>query len=149
MVMMNTCSEVVSLARELETQAAKFYEDLSKRYDEGKEMFLAFVKGNEDYVTQVERAYYGVITDAFEGCFAFNMNPGKHRFDTKLAKKAGYSDAVAKALAIEEKMVRFYQEAAEQSKSLMADIPRSMKLVARKRGDRVEKLKSLLKKKKK
>ena len=142
----HTCSEVVSLARELEGQATKFYQGLSKRFVEGKKTFSALAKENQGYFTQVERAYYGVITDAFEGCFAFKMNPDEYRFETDLGKKATYPQAVAKALEIEEKMIRFYEDAAEQSKSLMADVPRAMRLVAKKRGDRESRLKALLKK---
>jgi rubrerythrin len=146
-MILNTCAQVVSLAKELETQSAKFYRDLSKKLPPGKETFLAFAQENDGYYAQVERAYYGVITDAFEGCFAFQMNPGEYRLDTKLPAKAAMADAVKKALAVEEKMTRFYLEAAEQSKALMADVPRAMKLVAKKRGDRPSKLKGLLKRK--
>jgi hypothetical protein len=37
-------------------------------------------------------------------------------------------------------MVHFYSDAAEQSKSLMADVPRAFKMVAKKRNLRKEKL---------
>jgi len=49
-------------------------------------------------------------------------------------------------LTIEEKILNFYQVAAEQSKHLMADVPRSFTLVAKKRSERVPKLKELLEK---
>ena len=45
---------------------------------------------------------------------------------------------------MEEKILNFYQVAAEQSKHLMADVPRSFTLVAKKRSERVPKLKALL-----
>jgi len=45
---------------------------------------------------------------------------------------------------MEEKMLEFYGTAAEQSKHLMADVPRSFTLVAKKRSERVPKLKILL-----
>lgn len=44
---------------------------------------------------------------------------------------------------IEDKIGQFYPDAVEQSKSLMADVPRAFALIARKRGNRVAKLKSL------
>jgi hypothetical protein len=47
---------------------------------------------------------------------------------------------------MEEKIINFYQVAAEQSKYLMADIPRSFSMVAKKRTERLTKLKSLLEK---
>ncbi len=85
-----------------------------------------------------------MITDAFEGCFAFNINPEEYLLKAELAEKASDSEALAKAMEIEEKMIRFYSDAAEQSKSLMADVPRAFRMVAKKRGDRQSKLMSLM-----
>ena len=104
------------------------------------------VKENEKNIVQVERAYYGVITDAIEGCFSFNIDPTEYSFKAELAEKASYSEALDKALEIEEKIIKFYSDAAEQSKSLMADVPRAFKMVAKKRGNRQSTLKSLLSK---
>jgi rubrerythrin len=60
------------------------------------------------------------------------------------SKEASYSDALKEALAMEEKILKFYGIAAEQSKHLMADVPRSFTLVAKKRSERIPKLKALL-----
>jgi len=141
-----TCSLAISFAKELENESAKFYTALADQSGQDKEVLLSFAKKNKEFVTQVERAYYGVISDAFEGCFAFNMNPEDYKLDTELAAQADYAGALKKALANEEAIVRFYQVAAEQSKSLMADVPRAFKLVARKRDERQSVLKSLLEK---
>jgi len=143
-MVLNTCSQVMSLAKELEGQSAHFYKDLAKRFSRDKDLYLSFADENEDYVTQIERAYYGVITDAFEGCFAFNIDPEKYSFKTELSEKEALSDALKRALEIEEKMIHFYSDAAEQSKSLMADVPRAFRMVAKKRDLRKEKLLSLL-----
>jgi rubrerythrin len=143
-MVINTCSGAISFAKELENKSSKFYEGLSQRFVEENDVFLSFVKENENYVTQIERAYYGVITDAFEGCFAFNIDPEAYVLDTELGEGAGYSDALDRALAMEEKIIKFYVDAAEQSKSLMADVPRAFNLVAKKRGKRQSTLKSLL-----
>jgi len=141
---LHTASETISFAKELESQSAKFYEDLSQRFTKGEDVFLSFAKENGKNVVQIERAYYGVITDAIEGCFAFNIESGEYAFETTLKKNASYSDALDKALEIEEKMIKFYSDAAEQSKSLMADVPRAFIMVAKKRGSRMSKLRSLL-----
>jgi len=140
----NTASAAISFARKLEEDSAKFYEDLSQRYPKGKDVLLTFAKENKKNVVQIERAYYGVITDAIEGCFAFNLNPGEYTLKTELAEEASFSEALDKAVEIEEKMIKFYSDAAEQSKSLMADVPRAFTLTARKREGRESKLRSLL-----
>ena len=140
---LHTASEVISLAKSLENESVKFYQDLSQKYAKDKDVFLSFAKENGKNVVQIERAYYGVITDAIEGCFAFNINPDDYAFKTELAEGASYSDALDRAVEMEEKIVKFYSDAAEQSESLMADVPRAFMMVARKRGNRVAKLRSL------
>jgi rubrerythrin len=139
---LNTASAAISFAKKLENESAKFYEDLAKRTKD-EDVFLSFAKENRKNVVQIERAYYEVITDAIEGCFAFKISPDEYTFKTELAENASYSDALDKAIEIEEKMIKFYSDAAEQSESLMADIPRAFTLIARKREGRESKLRFL------
>lgn len=140
----NTCSGALSFAKSLENDSAAFYSAMADRFSEHKDTFSSFVKENQRYVTDVERAYYGVITDAFEGCFAFNLRPDAYTVDAALPAQTTYPEALHKAVEMEETMVRFYTDAAEQSKSLMADVPRAFKMVVKKRGRRQELLKELL-----
>jgi rubrerythrin len=142
----STCSGAISLSRELENESAKFYQELSKRFEKDKDLLLTFAKENAKYVSQIERAYYGVITDAIEGCFAFDLNPEDYKVNAELSKDVSYSNALKEALAMEEKILNFYHVAAEQSKHLMADVPRSFTLVAKKRNERIPKIKELLEK---
>ncbi len=139
----NTASATISFAKKLEEDSAKFYEDLFQRYAKDEDVLLSFAKENRKNVVQIERTYYGVITDAIEGCFAFNINPDEYTLKTELAEEASYSEALDKAVGIEERMIKFYSDAAEQSRSLMADIPRAFTLIARKREGRESKLRSL------
>ena len=141
--MLHTASEIISLARKLENESAKFYEGLSRRYPKDEDVLLSFVKENGKNVAQIERAYYGVISDALESCFAFSINPDDYAFKTELTEEASYSAALDKAIDLEEKIGEFYTVAAEQSKSLMADVPRAFMMVVKKRGNRVAKLRSL------
>ncbi len=140
----NTASATISFARKLEEDSAKFYEDLPQKYPKGEDVFLAFAKENRKNIVQFERAYYEVISDALEGCFAFNLNPEEYTLQTELAEAAGFSEALDQAVAIEERIIKFYSDAAEQSKSLMADVPRAFTLIVRKREGREAKLRSLL-----
>ncbi len=143
---LNTSSEVISFTKELESGAARFYEDLAQRHPKDEAILLSFAKENKQNIVQIERAYYSVISDAIEGGFAFNIESDEYRFDTTIAENTGYSKSLEKAIQIEEKMVKFYTDAAEQSRSLMADVPRVFTLVARKRANRSAKLRSLLEK---
>lgn len=141
---MHTCSETIGFARELENTSAKFYEVLSQKFARKEEAFLSFVKENKKYLSEVERAYYGVITDAIEGCFAFDIDPDEYVFQVKLPEKADFAQALNRAIEMEDKIIKFYSDAANQAKSLMADVPRAFALVAKKRGNRIATLKSLL-----
>lgn len=139
---LHTTSETVSFVKELEEKSAKFYEDLAQRYSKHEDVLLSYAKENNKYFSQIQRAYYSVITDAIEGGYAFDLEVDDHTLDTELPEEASYSDALDKAVEIEEKMIRFYTVAAEQSMSLMADVPRNFKIVARKRQKRIQQLKS-------
>jgi len=143
---LNTASEVISFTKKLEEDSAKFYQELSRKFEQDKGVFLSFAKENEKNRVQVERAYYGVITDAIEGCFAFTIDTDEYPLTTELSEKASYSEALERAMDIEEIIIKFYSDAAEQSKSYMADVPRAFKMVAKKRGNRQLTLKSLLSK---
>lgn len=141
---LHTASEIISFAKELESQAAKFYEDASQRFTKDGNVFLTFAKENAKNESQIERTYYGVITDAIESCFAFNIESDEYTFETELTESASYPDALNKATEMEKKMVKFYSDAAEQSRSLMADVPRTFTLIAKKGGNRELQLRSLL-----
>src|SRR3989339_1888615 len=96
----STCSGAISLSRELENESAKFYEELSKRYEQDKDLFLTFAKENGKYVTQIQRAYYGVITDAIEGCFAFDLEPEDYKVKAAPSTDANYTEGLKEALAM-------------------------------------------------
>jgi len=139
----HTASEGITLARKLENDSAKFYEEIAQKYTRDAETFLSFARDNKKNITQIERAYYGVITDAIEGCYAFNINPDNYTFKTAIPEGASYTDTLNQAAEMEEKIIKFYTDAAEQSKSLMADVPRNFTIVARKRNNRIPQLQSL------
>ena len=140
---LNTCSEGISFGRELEEATAAFYEELARRFPAHAEKFQGYAAVNTKNVSNVQRTYFGVITDGIEGCFAFNIEPEEYVIDVDLPEGIGEGDALAKALAVEETMVRFYTDAGEQGKGLTADVARAFSMIARKRGDRIAELKSL------
>jgi len=132
----NTASAAISFARKLEEESARFYEELSLRYVQDKDIFLSFAEENGKNIVQVERAYYEAITDALEGCFSFKINPADYAFKTEVADRISYSEALERSIEIEGKIIGFYSAAAEQSQSLVADVPRAFTLIAKKRDKR-------------
>ena len=142
---LNTSASVISFAKQLEADSAAFYEKMAEGYPKAKEMLLTFSKENNNYATLVQRAYYGVITDAIEGCFAFSVETDRYVFEKEPAKEPSFADALNQAIDMERKLLSFYTDAAEQSKAFMADVPRTFLIVAKKRKDREDKLRTLLK----
>ena len=45
-MILHTCSETISFAKELENKSAKFYEELAQKYAKDKDVFLSFAKEN-------------------------------------------------------------------------------------------------------
>ncbi len=142
---LNTAAAVIRFAEEVEEKSARFYDDCAKKYKEGGEEFLSFVRENKKNVSLVKRAYYGVISDALEACFSFKgLTVDEYLFDTAFDEKAGLPEILRMSLEIEDKIQKFYQRAGELSESLLADVPRALKKVAGKRNERKQKLEALL-----
>ena len=66
---LNTASQVISFARQLEEEGDELYKSLAKQHPENSEILLDIARENKKGFARVERAYYGVISDAIEGCF--------------------------------------------------------------------------------
>ena len=139
----NTASAVIALSRQIEEDGARFYTALAELFPEKGEVFLALAKENNRNVVKIERTYYSVISDALEGCFSFRILPEEYTFKVELKKKASLSEALGMAVEMESQVIRFYVQAAEQSKSLLADLPRIFALIAQKRESRKERLSSI------
>ncbi|MEW6142198.1 MAG: hypothetical protein AB1597_03440 [Chloroflexota bacterium] len=136
---LNTASVTVGFAKKLEDDSARFYEGLAAQNPANSVVLLSLAKENRRCATDIERAYYGVITDAIESCFTFDIDTEKYSFTFDMPVSGGLKQAVA----MEERILAFYEEAAEQSRSLMCDVPRAFGLAAKKRAQRIGRLKAL------
>jgi hypothetical protein len=139
-------SEGITLARKLENDSAAFYGALAKKYAANAEAYLSFAKDNKKNIAQIDRSYYGVITDALEGGYALNLEADKYVIKTTLSANAKPADALKQVIAMEDTIIDYYTVAAEQSRALMADVPQTFLLVVKKRKSRKEKLAELLEK---
>lgn len=145
-MILHTASESISFSRKLENDSAEFYEALARLNAGDAETLLSFAKENKKNISQIERAYYGVITDAIEGGYAFNLDPELYSLKTAIGDGANYTGVLKQAVEIEKTIIKFYTDAAEQSRPLMADLPRAFTMVVKKRAGRLEKLNGLLNK---
>lgn len=135
-MIMKTASEAISFSKELEEKAAAFYEALARKFPDKADEFKAMAKENRKMFEQIHRSYIGVITDAIEGCYAVNIESEDYNFDAEVHENAEISDVVEKAKNIENTIIKFYELAAEQSQSVMADVPRTFKIVVKKKRNK-------------
>ena len=141
---LNTASESISFLREIETSSAAFYQSMAELHKAHEQLFLGLEKENKRFITDIQRTYYGVITDALEGCYAFDLDPSQYEISNPTAK-GPLAEDLATALDMEGRITRLYADAAAQSKGLMADVPRVMERVVKSRTKRQEKLMEMLK----
>jgi rubrerythrin len=139
-----TASAVMSFARKLEEDSARFYEEIVATFNRDPEVFMSFVKENRRNIAQAERAYYGVISDALEGCFSFRVDTSNYEIVPVLGKTDSFLNAIKQALEIEKTIRNFYTDAATQSKPFLADVPRVFQLLVKIREQRRAKLESYL-----
>lgn len=139
-----TASAVISFARKLEEDSARFYEEIATTFNRDPDIFLGIAKENKRNINQVERAYYGVISDALEGCFSFTVDTSNYETAPVLGTTDSFLGAIIQALEVEKTIGNFYTEAAEQSKAFLAEIPRVFKLLVKNREKRRAKLGSYL-----
>ncbi len=142
-MIIHTTAEGISMARQLENDSTAFYKAAAVKYPELGEALLSFVQENRKFITNIERAYYGVITDAIEGCFALDLETDRYILELDLDALSGRTDFINQSVRNEEKIIRFYLEAGEQSK-LMSDVSRSLTLTAKKRQPRLARLSEML-----
>ena len=141
---LNTASSAISFSRELEDDSAHFYESLMGKYPESGETCSLFIKENEQNKVLVEMAYYGVISDAIEGCFSFEgIDTSDFAVEAGLVEDGSYVDALNRAVIMEREIMKFYSAAAGVSKALIGDVARAFVRIAKKRDERIHRLEVL------
>lgn len=140
---LNTTSETISFLRELETKSADFYQSMASTYSELETFFLNISKDNRKNISTIERTYFGVITDALEGCFAFDIDRSEYEIPDATAT-GNYSNDLTASLEYEDRIAKFYTDGAQQAKGLMADVPRVMERIGKARIERRKRLAELL-----
>ena len=140
-----TASIIISFSERLEDNASGLYRALSARFPEYEGVFIGFAEESGKNKVLLTRTYRETVSDALETGFAFDgvVLPDDIA-DVTLSEDTSLTVALVTLLEIEEKAVSFYLEVAEQSRALLATIPRAFRRVARRRDDRCRVLRSLI-----
>lgn len=140
-----TASAIISFSEKLEDDSSKFYEKLAEKFTQNKDLFTGFAQEGRKNKTLVVRTYQETITDALEACFAFKgIRLSDYAARTSVDDNASYADALKIVVQLEEKACKFYLDAADCGKSLLATIPVAFKKVAQVRDKRKLAIASLL-----
>ncbi len=140
-----TASAIINYSEKLEDESSKFYEKLAKEFAEKRELFIEFAQQGRKNKVLITRTYQETITDALEACFSFKgLKLADYTAQISVTEGTNYSEALRMAVQLEEKACRFYLDAAECGKSLLATIPRAFKKTADERNKRKLKLEALL-----
>ena len=132
-----TASAVVRYATELEDASAAFYRALAARFPGLRQTYEGFADECVKSALQIQRTYQEAVTDALETGFAFpGLRLKANALDVDLPEGVSREAAVARALALEERALAFYEEAGEQAASLLGAIGRAFKRAARVRRRR-------------
>ena len=141
-----TASAVITFTERLEDDSAALYQMLAEKFTRSKDLFLSFAEESRKSKILIVRTYQETITDALEACFCFKgMNLEEYSVHIGPLKDSQYADALAAALKLEEKAIKFYHDAARLSESLLATIPGAFRRMAEKRENRKLELQSMLK----
>ena len=141
---LRTASQVLGVARQLEDDAARFYQSMSQTHATNGELFLGLAKQNKRNMMLIDRAYLGISNDAFETGFCFDIDIDDSALVLEQSGCDGYSQCLEDAIEHEEKAGAFYSIAAEQSKSLLAGVTRTMVQIAGTKEDRLKTLIALV-----
>ena len=141
-----TTSETLSFIKDHERSLIDMYNRISERFPQynANGLLAASAKEIKGYIQELDRSYYSVITDALEGCFGFDLTAEKYSIDADTPDGLSGESCLQKAIAVETIMLALYEEAATQSGPLLADVPRSMRIIQRKRTKRLEGIKALI-----
>jgi len=141
---LKTASEVINFAKEVEEKSAELYESLAKIYSQYGDVFLSFFKENNKNKLWVQRVYQEVVSDALETGFSFEgLDTDNYLIEVNLSEDESLSEVLKKILKMEEKIQKFYIDAAEKSKSLLADVPRVFERIVKRREKRKLEIKNL------
>ncbi len=142
---LNTASTAITFSRQLEDGSAALYRTIAQRFTKVSDVFDGLAAENQRFKEQVDRAYYGVISDALEGAFSFEgIDTDDFLIPDQLARDSTLTEAIQVAISTEKTIAAYYEAAVEASKSLMADVPRVLAIIAQKKHRRIDALTLML-----
>ena len=141
---LNTMAAVMNFISRIESTSSALYLTCAERYPQLKGKFVPLATENQKFEKMVQQKYFGVITDAIEASFSFELlDTDDYNLDAVLPENATLLEVLRRALEIERTIIAFYLKTAEVSTGLMADMPRAFRKIAATRKERCLALEAL------
>ncbi len=134
---------ILNFAEEIETQNKEFYTLAAQNPDcaAHHDLFEQFVREGKKNIQDVQRTRRENVTEMIlEQISGFTRDSFKESHEGAESMNAG--QAVATALKLEDRAVRYYTEAAQKLKAL-SEVSRALKTLGKKHTKRYNKLKEL------
>ena len=140
---MITASQVIGFASRLEERSSELYLSLANELPDHADVLQSYSNACKKHAKQIERTYRGVISDALETGFAFDINEDDFPIQESMPNDKGEASTYQQVQDMEEFPMRFNREAARQSEALLADITKLFLLIAERRYNRLSELSGL------
>jgi hypothetical protein len=138
-----TASQGVSLAAEIEQRLADFYDTLASLYGNSVADLPMLAEDSRKSAKVVRRTYYSAITDALESAYCFDIDPAVYLPQADISPETPLREALARAAANESMAMEFYSTAGEQCRALIADLAHAFLHLSGKHGGRRLKVRAL------
>jgi hypothetical protein len=143
---LNTMAAVMNFISRIESASSALYLTCAERYPLLEGTFLSLATENQKFEKMVQQKYFGVITDAIEAGFSFELlDTDDYNLELVLPEHATPLEGLSRALELEHTIIDFYLKAAEVSTGLMADLPRAFRKIAGTRKERCLTLEAMVK----
>ena len=141
---LNTMAAVMNFISRIESTSSALYLTCAERYPQLKGKFLSLATENQKFEKMVEQKYFGVITDAIEASFCFELlDTDDYNLEVVVPENATPLEVLRLTLEVEQTIINFYLRVAEVSMGLMADMPRVFRKIADTRKERCLALEAL------
>lgn len=140
--MLQTTSQLLSQHQAIEEKQAKLYKELAKKHPEQAHVFEKLAKDSLRHRDMALRAYREGVTDAFEVGFLANpLNPD----DYVLKEPMGdLSEDAGIMISNMEVVIRFCVDAANNTSTLLPDVPETFERLVKRKKRGIEPLKEIV-----
>ena len=134
---LNTSSAAISFAKQLEDESSTAFSKCAEMFPSWADTLGIFIRENKRHTSEVDRAYFSVVSDALDTGFSFTgIDSDDYKIESILDSGA-QSDSLRILINNEERVIAYYSAAAQASRALLTDVARSFDRVTKRHRSRL------------